>query len=187
MPVVVVDYDPRWPEAFERLRSHVWPAVRDVALTIEHVGSTSVPGLAAKPAIDVSVVVPDASAIPAAIAGLEAIGYVHLGEMGIEGREAFEPPAAAASAGLPVHHLYVCPRDGLGLANHLAVRDYLRAHPDTARRYGELKKELARRFPDDAASYVDGKTEFVVDILRRSGLAPEQLASIERANRKPST
>ena len=61
----------------------------------------------------------------------------------VEGREAFEPPAAAASAGLPVHHLYVCPRDGLGLANHLAVRDYLRAHPDTARRYGELKKETA--------------------------------------------
>ena len=177
--IVVVDYDPSWPEAFERVRSIVWPVVRDLALGIEHVGSTAVPGLAAKPIIDVSVVVRGGSDVPSAIERLAILRYVHRGNLGVEGREAFDSPE-----GLPAHHLYLCPRDSPGLANHLAVRDHLRTHPDAAAEYGDLKKRLAKQFPHDSDGYVDGKTDLLLRILRAAGLPPARLAEIERANRK---
>jgi GrpB-like predicted nucleotidyltransferase (UPF0157 family) len=175
--IVVVDYHPGWPETFELLRSRVWPAVSDLALSIEHVGSTAVPGLAAKPVIDVSVVVPSTTEVPLAIARLARLGYVHRGDLGIEGREAFDAPRGA-----PDHNLYLCPRDGLGLANHLAVRDHLRAHPEDVQAYGALKKRLAESFPHDIDAYVRGKTEFLIAILRVAGLSVERLAAIEQAN-----
>lgn len=104
--IVVVDYDPDWPEVFERLRSRIRPVVSDFALSIEHVGSTSVPGLAAKPIIDIAVVVPTKVDIPISIESLATLSYTHRGDLGIEGREAFAVPG-----GLPAHRLYVCPRD----------------------------------------------------------------------------
>jgi GrpB-like predicted nucleotidyltransferase (UPF0157 family) len=177
--VVVVDYDPMWPEIFEQLRTHVWSVLHDVALTIEHVGSTSVPGLAAKPIIDMSVIVASKREVPLAIARLATLGYEHLGNRGIEDREAFRHPE-----GLPAHHLYVCPQGSLAVQNHLAVRDYLRTHPETAQVYGELKKRLAQEFPNDIESYVDGKTNLMLEVLREQGIAAEQLVAIERANRK---
>lgn len=175
--IEVVDYDPAWPDLFERLRSFVWPAVEEVALAIEHVGSTSVPGLAAKPIIDMTVVVKAGDDVPRAIAGLATLGYVHRGDLGIQGREAFEAPA-----GLPDHHLYVCPAGALALRNHLAVRDYLRAHPEAARAYGALKRRLAGAFEDDIERYVAGKTAFIVGILREAGFSPEEVGSIEEEN-----
>lgn len=178
--IVVVDYDPTWPNVFEQLRSHVWPVVGDVAMTIEHVGSTSVPGLAAKPIIDMTVVVPSPREVPLAVARLATLGYEHRGDLGIEGREAFSRPD-----GLPTHNLYVSPPGTLGLQNQLAVRDYLRAHPDKARAYGELKKHLAQQFPYDIVNYIAGKTDLLLGILREQGLPAERLAAIERANRKP--
>jgi GrpB-like predicted nucleotidyltransferase (UPF0157 family) len=74
--IEVVDYDPRWPKTFERLRSRIWTALRDVALSVEHVGSTSVPGLAAKPIIDISIVVPERSDVQTGISRLATLGYV---------------------------------------------------------------------------------------------------------------
>ena len=177
--IEVVDYDPRWPEVFERLRSEVWPVVRDVAVSVEHVGSTSVPGLAAKPIIDVSVVVPTYAEIPLVIERLATLGYGHRGNLGVEGREAFASPDR-----LPIHHLYVCPRDSLGLANQLAVRDHLRTHPETAKEYGDLKKRLAMQFLHDIDSYIDGKTDLILKILRTADFPRTQLEAIERANRK---
>jgi GrpB-like predicted nucleotidyltransferase (UPF0157 family) len=177
--IEVVDYDAGWPEVFERLRSEVWPVVRDVALSVEHVGSTSVPGLAAKPVIDVSVVVPTDADIPVVIERLATLGYVHRGNLGVEGRKAFASPDR-----LPIHHLYLCPRDSLGLANQLAVRDHLRTHPETAKEYGDLKKRLARQFPHDIDRYIDVKTDLILKILRTADFPQTQLESIERANRK---
>lgn len=177
--VVVVDYDPMWPEIFEQLRAHVWSVLHDVALTIEHVGSTSVPGLAAKPIIDMSVIVASKREVPLVIARLATLGYEHLGNRGIEDREAFCHPE-----GLPAHHLYVCPQGSLAVRNHLAVRDYLRTHPETAQEYGELKKRLSQEYSNDIESYVDGKTNLMLGVLREQGVAEEQLVEIERANRK---
>jgi GrpB-like predicted nucleotidyltransferase (UPF0157 family) len=176
--IVVVDYDEDWPRQFEERRAAVWPVVSDIALRIEHVGSTSVPGLAAKPTIDLTIVVAQRDDVARTIERLATLGYRHKGNLGIEDREAFDEPSE-----LPRHNLYVCPEGTIGVVNQVAVRDYLRAHPDVARRYGELKKGLAAQFPHDIESYVFGKTDFVLDVLRRAGLTEEQLASIERVNR----
>src|SRR5260370_1907909 len=177
--IEVADYDPCWPKTFERLHSRIWTALRDVALSVEHVGSTSVPGLAAKPIIDISIVVSERSNVQTGISRLATMGYVHRGDLGIEGRETFANPD-----GLPMHNLYLCPRDSVALANHLAIRNYLRSHPEAAREYGELKKRLAERFPHDIDGYIYRKTTLLLTILRATGFPPEHLREIERANRK---
>jgi GrpB-like predicted nucleotidyltransferase (UPF0157 family) len=162
-PVVVVEYDPGWPLLFEQLRAPVVAALGDLVVTVEHVGSTAVPGLAAKPIIDLDVVVPSMADIPAAIVRLAALGYIHQGNLGIPGREAFISPAWK-----PSHHLYACPLDSDELRRHRSFRDYLLTHPDEARAYGALKKSAALRYSHDRAAYVEVKSRFVGAVLRRA-------------------
>ncbi|MDP9364356.1 MAG: GrpB family protein [Chloroflexota bacterium] len=162
-PVVLVDADPAWPGTFTRIRERVASALGDLTLAIDHVGSTAVPGLPAKPIVDVDVVVP-VGGVSEAIERLATLGYVHRGDLGVAGREAFARPP-----GTPPHHLYVCARDAPECRRHLVFRDYLRAHPDVALAYADLKKELARRFRDDRAAYSQAKSAFVEDVLRRAG------------------
>jgi len=181
--IAVVEYDPAWTEAFERVRATVWPVLHDVALAIEHVGSTSVPGLWAKPIVDVDVVVADEVAVALAITRLATIGYAHRDNFGLPGREAFEAPRDHPT--LPPHHLYVCPQGSVALRNHLAVRDHLRAFPASVRAYGALKRRLARAHPHDIDAYVAGKTDFVLAILRAAGFEREELGEIERINTTP--
>lgn len=176
--VVVSEYNPRWPTFFEQIRAMLWPAVQDVATAIEHVGSTSIPGLAAKPIIDIDIVISPQQNIQYVITRLESLGYTHLGTLGIAGRDAFRQENT-----LPKHNLYVCPADSIGLRNHLAVRDYLHAHPEAVQAYSELKFRLASTFTNDIDRYVDGKTDFILSILRQSSLSKEDIAAIEQANR----
>lgn len=178
--VIVIDYDPSWPGTFEQIRARIWPFIQDVATSIEHIGSTSVPRLAAKPVIDMTIVVPSAAAMGAVIERLASIGYRHRGDLGVPGREAFARPN-----GTPVHHLYACVAGNEGLRNHLALRDHLRGDPSAALAYGSLKMELAARFADDIDGYIEGKTAFIVDILSRSSFSPEELAAIRAINSKP--
>ena len=161
-PVVLVDADPAWRDTFARIRERVAGALGDLALAIEHVGSTAVPGLPAKPIVDVDIVVP-VGGVSAAIERLATLGYVHRGDLGIAGREAFVRPP-----GTPPHHLYVCARDAPECRRHLLFRDFLRAHPDAALAYADLKRDLARRFRDDRAAYGQAKSAFVEDVLRRA-------------------
>ncbi len=176
--VVVVEHDPAWAARFEALRARLAPALAGVASSIEHVGSTSVPGLPAKPIVDLDVVVPDAAAVPMAVARLAALGYVHRGDLGIPGREAFVAPSDA-----PAHHLYVCVEGSGALANHRAVRDALRADPEKVRAYAELKRRLARTHPHEVDAYMKGKTDFLVALLRAAGLPANVLDEVEAANR----
>ncbi len=168
---------PEWTETFERIRSHVWPVVADIALNVEHVGSTSVPGLKAKPVIDVCIVVASINEVLPCIERLGTIGYVHQGILGVPDRDAFRRPDD-----LPRHHLYLSPRDSLSLKNHLGFRDYLRSHPEAAREYGELKASLAIRFPTDIDSYIVGKSEFILRTLGEIGLSENELTEIRRIN-----
>ena len=177
--IIVVPYDPEWPARFDALRRPIWEAVRDVAIAVEHVGSTAVPGLAAKPIVDMTVVVRSPSDIPDAITRLERLGYLHRGDLGIAGREAFHVPPE-----LPAHHLYVCTCDSTALANHITFRDWMRTHPEDANAYGALKEQLASRFLDDIDGYVDGKTAFIASILAKSGMDLNDLSDIAAANRK---
>jgi GrpB-like predicted nucleotidyltransferase (UPF0157 family) len=155
-PIVIVEYDPAWPEAFEGLRERAATAVGNVAIAIEHIGSTAVPGLAAKPVIDLVIVV-ESPDVARAIDRLTAIGYVHRGNLGVEGREAFDAPKGERG-----HHLYVCPSDSEELRAQLAFRDRLRNEPVLASEYEALKRDLAARFREDRMGYTDAKTDFVV-------------------------
>ncbi|MCX4966826.1 GrpB family protein [Streptomyces sp. NBC_00654] len=142
--IVIGDYDPRWPEQFEYLRQRLAPHVADLAVSIEHVGSTAVPGCAAKPIIDLDVVVAEGAVVPELISRLTGQGYRHEGDLGIPGREAFQAPSAA-----PEHHLYSVVAGSKPHLDHILLRDYLRQRPDEVRRYSALKVALAQRFHAD--------------------------------------
>jgi GrpB-like predicted nucleotidyltransferase (UPF0157 family) len=159
-PVAIADYDPRWPETFAAVHSQLAGVLGPLAQRIEHVGSTAVPGLPAKPIIDLDVVIATPADLPEVIRRLHTIGYHHQGDLGIPGREAFTSPADA-----PAHHLYVCPADSPELARHLAFRDCLRTHPEQAHAYAELKRSLAERFRTDRDAYSHGKTSFIEQTL----------------------
>jgi GrpB-like predicted nucleotidyltransferase (UPF0157 family) len=171
--VRVVHYDPDWPRTFQQLKEQIWPSVSDVAIGIEHIGSSSVVGMAAKPVIDMDIVVGARSTVPLLILRLAELGYQHRGNLGIQDREAFSAPL-----GKPAHHLYVCVQNSLALQNHIALRDYLRKHPSDALAYSVLKKQLAERFRNDRDQYVKEKTCFIVSLLEKCGLPTEDLDSI---------
>jgi GrpB-like predicted nucleotidyltransferase (UPF0157 family) len=164
--VVVVDYDPSWPELYQFFRGRLTDALGNIAAAIEHVGSTSVPGLAAKPIIDIDVLLSSADVLPLAIERLARVGYTHQGDLGISDREAFLAPANS-----PPHHLYVCPPSSGEFLRHLALRDYLRSHPKDAKTYGNLKHGLASKFAGDRTAYIAGKEEFVSELMRRAMLS----------------
>ena len=161
-PVVVVDYNPLWPRQFETLGSRLANVLGGLAVTIEHVGSTAVPGLAAKPIIDIDVLLSAPEDLPSAMAALASIGYQHRGDLGVPNREAFRAPAGDLR-----HHLYVCPNN-TEYHRHIAFRDHLRSHPEDASAYANLKRELACKFREDREAYNNAKREFVKSILRKS-------------------
>jgi len=158
--IVIVTYDPHWPAIFAQLRDRIAAALGPLAIRIEHIGSTAVPNLAAKPIVDLDVVIANRDDLPAVIRRLQPLGYHHQGDLGVPGREAFTTPP-----GTYPHHLYVCAADSAALARHLAFRDLLRADPQTARAYSELKRCLAVQFRHDRAAYTDAKTAFTDAVL----------------------
>lgn len=175
-PVIVVDYDPAWPDQFEELRRVLTAALGDVAMRIEHVGSTSVPGLAAKPILDIDVVIESREMLTEAINRLNSLGYRHEGDLGVRGREAFdsgehefhEVPLDGSGRMWPRHHLYVCARDSRELARQLAFRDWLRGHEEDRVRYADLKRGLAEIFRDDRDAYCDAKRGLVESVLTKA-------------------
>ncbi len=177
--IEVVDYDPAWPERFDALRARYEEVLAGIAvIAIEHVGSTSVPGLAAKPVIDVDVVVA-AEHVQDAIRALESAGFRSRGELGIPDRWALEAPAE-----LPRTHTYVVVDGSLALRNHLGVRDALRRDPQLRDEYAARKRSIAARVPD-IDRYVEEKSAFLSTVLERAGISPDERRLIEEANQAP--
>ncbi len=181
MPIQVVAYDPRWPGVFAQIAAPIAQLLQAYAATIEHVGSTAVPGLAAKPVIDMDIVVQHEADIPAIITALVALGYQHRGDLGIAGREAF-----AAPIHLPRHHLYLGHHTAPSIRNHLLVRNYLREHPQTVTAYARLKQHLANTCGDDIDAYVAGKSQFLAEILRTQGMVADDVNAIINQNQPPT-
>ena len=155
--IVVVDYRPEWAVAFQREAACIAEVLGENMVAIHHIGSTSVPGLCAKPILDIMPVVRDIGAVDGCNAGFVALGYTPMGEFGIPGRRYFHKGGDERT-----HHVHVFAEENReAIERHLAVPAYLRAHADEARAYGELKKALAARFPRDWESYCDGKDEYV--------------------------
>lgn len=174
-PVIIENYDPEWQQQFALLRSRIAPVLGTLAAAVEHVGSTAVPGLAAKPIIDIDVLLHSADNLPEAIQRLGTLGYEHQGDLGIPGREAFRPPIAN-----PPHHLYVHGPDSREYTRHINFRNQLRANPEQARAYERLKRRLALEYRNDREAYNQAKTEFVETILRRAGKRTEHSACASR-------
>lgn len=175
MPIEVVAYDPRWPSRFARIRDSLREALDDVpVVSIEHVGSTSVPGLAAKPVIDVDVVIAREH-LEAAIDAFVAAGYEHRGDLGIPDRYAMRAPEGVR------RNVYLVVDGSLALRNHLAVRDRLRADSALARTYGALKQRLAGE-TDEVDDYVARKSEVLLSILAAAGFASAELDAVRTAN-----
>jgi GrpB-like predicted nucleotidyltransferase (UPF0157 family) len=130
---------------------------------IEHVGSTSVPGLAAKPIIDLDVLLAAAAYWPETIRRLATLGYEHEGDLGIAGREAFRTPPT-----LFAHHLYVCLPNCEEFPRHILLRNYLRSHPAEVSAYSNLKWDLFARFANDRAAYIQNKAAFVEQLVQRA-------------------
>lgn len=164
-PIIIEEYDPSWPRSFESICSRITPAIGKFAKIIEHVGSTAVPGLAAKPIIDIDVLLKSPGDLPLAIAALEGLGYQHQGTLGITGRDAFQAPTHDVP-----HHLYVCSPGSVEFSRHITFRNYLRRHAKDAAEYARLKRNLSGRFSIDHEAYTDAKTEFIEEILRRARL-----------------
>lgn len=165
---MVLPYDPAWKADFAAIRQELASALDGLAIAIEHVGSTSVEGLSAKPCIDIDVVMPDYSVFPQIVERLAAIGYTHEGDLGIPGREAF---CYTGKPHLRLHHLYVCPADSEELRRHLVFRDFLRTHPEAVARYSACKEDAARRFPEDIEGYMACKGPCIEALYKLCGLS----------------
>lgn len=175
--IEVVDWSSRWAEQFEEVAAVLSRALIDVgSARVEHVGSTSVPGLAAKPILDVDVVV-EPGEEAAAVAALESVGYVHRGDLGVAGREAFRAPDE------PRRNVYVCTAGTANVRNHLAVRDVLRARDDLREAYADVKRALADDPGMDIDTYIAGKSVVLQEVLEASGeFSDAELDAIRRLN-----
>ena len=165
--VTVLPYDRAWKKAFEAIKQELEQALGDLILGVEHVGSTSVEGLSAKPCIDIDVIMRDYSVFDTVVERLAAIGYIHEGNLGIPDREAFK---YFDKPHLMKHHLYVCPQSSKELRRHITFRDFLRANPDAAKKYSSVKETAARLYPDDIDQYIAYKSPCIEELYRMCGL-----------------
>ena len=165
--VVVLPYDEAWKKDFEDVRSELMEVLVGRIVSIEHVGSTSVPGLSAKPIIDIDIVIADETDFDEVKKALGTIGYTHEGDQGIPGREAFK---YEGKEHLRKHHLYVCTADASELKRHMSFRDYLRSHPEAVEEYGRIKTEGAVLYPYDIDCYIEHKSPFIEKIYKEIGI-----------------
>lgn len=168
MAVTLVEkYNPEWSKWFEEIKTLLGKKVSRECIQIEHVGSTSIPGMIAKPIIDLILVIQ-----PQGFEEIKAIlterGYYHRGDLGIKGREAFDLKDVSVKRSVPRHHLYVCSEHGTELKKEIAFRDYLRQNEEYAKRLSELKWSLAETFDNDKKAYMEGKAALCKEITERA-------------------
>ena len=160
----IVEYDPAWPVLARAELERVAQALGAVAARLEHVGSTAVPGIAAKPIVDLQLSVRAIGERERYVGTLQRLGYLFVADPQSPDYHFFaRPPERPRS-----FHLHVCEAGSVHEVRHIAVRDYLRAHPDEAAGYGALKRELAARHPQDRLAYIAGKDDFVQALERRA-------------------
>jgi GrpB-like predicted nucleotidyltransferase (UPF0157 family) len=161
-----VPYDGSWPVEFEKIKNELLPIIGNDIISIEHVGSTSVEGLYAKPIIDIDIVI-EGGMFETVKGELAKIGYSHEGNLGIAGREAFRYDNKQH---LMKHHLYVCDNNSDELRRHITLRKYLRTHEADRDEYSKIKLEMPKKYPNDIDSYMNGKSSVILSILQKCGL-----------------
>ena len=165
--VVVLPYNVQWKDDFEKIKSEIITAIGDLIIDVEHVGSTSVEGMSAKPCIDIDVIIKDYSAFDIIVSRLEMIGYIYEGNLGIKDREAFK---YFNKPHFRTHHLYVCPQKSEELYRHITFRDFLRSNVDAVKKYSYVKETAARLFPHDIEKYMEYKSPCIEELYTLCGL-----------------
>jgi GrpB-like predicted nucleotidyltransferase (UPF0157 family) len=158
--VEVVTYNPEWPQMYDEESHKISSLLSSEIVSIHHIGSTAIPGIFAKPVIDILVVVEDIDKIDNYNPQMASTGYIPRGEYGIPGRRFFIKP----SQDFRSHHVHIYQTGNPEIEPHFKFRDYMLAHPDDARIYSELKKDLAFKYTYDIDAYVDGKKEYIEGI-----------------------
>ena len=162
--VTVVPYDSKWNDEFERIKLYLEKTLENRIIAIEHVGSTSIEGLYAKPIIDIDVIIKNYDNFQDVKHCLENLGYYHEGDLGIEDREAF---GYADKHEFMTHHLYVCPLFSQELKRHIAFRDYLKTHKEDKEKYSEIKLQASKMYPTDIDSYIKTKSPYITEIYKK--------------------
>jgi GrpB-like predicted nucleotidyltransferase (UPF0157 family)/RimJ/RimL family protein N-acetyltransferase len=159
--VHLVPHDPQWAAEFDRESSLVTNAFGDLLVAIHHIGSTAIPGISAKPIIDMLAVVSEVALLDANESPIKALGYEVLGEFGITGRRYFRKDD---HNGNRTHQIHAFQTGSPQIERHLAFRDFMRVHPDNANQYDALKRRLAEQSPADISRYTDGKDAFISEM-----------------------
>jgi GrpB-like predicted nucleotidyltransferase (UPF0157 family) len=160
--IVVADYDPAWPERFRREEARIRSSLGEAALSVEHIGSTSVPGLAAKPIVDILLVVEDSGDEPSYLPALEAAGYVlRVREPDFDEHRMFRTPEKDV-------HLHVFSAGSPEIERYLLLRDHLRENQEDRELYARTKRELASRDWPSMQHYAEAKTEVIEGIIARA-------------------
>lgn len=167
--VVVVPYQKEWKSCFQSIKAELLSKLNFPVLSVEHVGSTAVEGLASKPIIDIDLVIERESQLADMIESLAELGYDYEGDLGIEGRYAFAYDKEKKSH-LQEHHLYVCPKDSPELAKHIRFRDYLKTNKEARDRYAEIKLKAAQAHPDAIDAYMAAKSDVINHIYQDIGI-----------------
>ncbi len=165
MRVEVVPHNPAWKDAYEIEAARIARALGDLVVAVHHIGSTAIPGIVAKPILDILLEVSNTDRLDDETAALEGLWYEAKGEFGIPGRRYFRKNDAA---GIRTHQVHAFQAGSGQVGRHLAFRDYMLAHPADARTYGALKQRLAHEHPDDIEAYMDGKNAYVKEQERKA-------------------
>jgi len=163
--VEVVPHDPKWREVFEIESKRVTEALGENVVAIHQIGSTAIPGIYAKPIIDLLVEVKDIVLVDGQNASMESLGYEVMGEFGMAGRRYFRKDNLE---GIRTHHIHTFHVGSEQVERHKAFRDYMIAHPEDAQRYSELKRRLARENPTNIDGYMEGKDEFIREMDKKA-------------------
>jgi len=187
MQTLVQPYDASWPDTFEQLKKVLSAALQQIAADIHHVGSTAIPGLCAKPIIDLDIVLSQKNDLLYVSQQLEQLGYINRGDQGIAGRYAFrqsssQTPDNGQGNNWPEHHLYVCHADSLAVQNHLIFKQALLADATLVEAYMQLKLSLVNELGMTRALYNQRKTLFVLAVLAKNGFTAAALDEIRAAN-----
>jgi GrpB-like predicted nucleotidyltransferase (UPF0157 family) len=161
MKVEVVPHDPTWRGKFEIESKLVALMLGENVVAIHHIGSTAIPNIYAKPIIDILVEVKDITLVDQCNAAIAALGYEVMGEFGIPGRRYFRKDN---EIGTRTHHIHTYEVNSPDIKRHLAFRDYMIAHPEDARKYSELKRQLANQYPHNIDRYMDGKDSLIKEM-----------------------
>lgn len=163
--VRLVPYTGEWKRLFEEERTLLQTAIGQYVLDIQHVGSTSIPGMVAKPILDIGIAVTSFEEARVCISPVEQLGYEYKGEFGIPRRRYF------VKGDPRTHHIHMNEMGSLDWENQVLFRDYLMQHPESAEEYAALKMELAQRYSTDREAYLDGKAPFIERVLEMARAA----------------